>query len=942
MLQNFTKYCISNFRLIKNGKNLLKNIYMKEILKKIVLIIIILQTSIITKSQIDFYQKSFKDIVKIAYQQNKPIFLFLSNNNNECWWMENNVFNNRQISKFYNKNYVCAVFYGQINYEDLTTEKLKIKEYPYMLYYDINTESGYSLTGGRTEQQIYNYGVSVANEFKVLNVVKQKISSIGKNTRSSKYEISNNDGRYTIGVRGKRLMYGYPFPNSTSHFVINANNKKASNSPRFLIGSDLMISDNLNNKKSFFAKLFGFLKRKKKPKKVRLKSHKNVSYLSDTLLVRFDENNSMHSEISYEFNGLKITQKLSPLNKECIEVDKNDTTRYYKIDYIIENQTNKSIETGLLVLFDMMIDNNDAAQMDVFKFSQMNNLSSSRKNKRLRGKYAKYLKNDNIKRILVYKNKKLTKDLTADFRIITAPDEIHIGSWPTFYSVLWDVPEIKVGEKYYDSAIILKWNKKEYKPRSKQYYTTIFGLYNKGNLEIVPAGTNFTGTDTSGRHISIVKPQLTVKPDTIYVGQTALLEWKTKNPTNANVYISAKPRTKQRNRGRAYVKPNLTTAYHLQMLDNGKEIATATAKLVVLKRPKVKKIDIDGRFSMGTKETPITFGYPFPYSTSYFKLKHNEKYYSNNDILDNSEYLQGKQIPKEAQKNIIFYKTDNFEIIQKLIALDKKYKETNVKDAVFFRCEYIIKNLSKQKSKFDFKQILDLSAFISDSLILKLNSKPAKFNLSYFKNKVPKRILLSDYSSKLAIRLYTILKDYEQPKSVSIASWNFLKNLEIKPKYSDSTFYKNPAILLHWTKNIEASSITKFAFIIGTLNKKKLTFNYNKAKQINSFVVNFKTNKHTIQKNKKEDILNFIKNNKFDFIVLEGFTDNRGTLKTNHKLASDRINEIKHFIIDKTNTNSKNILNKVHGEFFSNIKSKNKEIDDSNERKVNILLFKIQ
>ena len=62
---------------------------------------------------------------------------------------------------------------------------------------------------------------------------------------------------------------------------------------------------------------------------------------------------------TYGFNGLKITQKLSPLNKECIEVDKNDTTRYYKIDYIIENQTNKSIETGLLVLFDMMIDNSE-------------------------------------------------------------------------------------------------------------------------------------------------------------------------------------------------------------------------------------------------------------------------------------------------------------------------------------------------------------------------------------------------------------------------------------------------------------------------------------------------------------------------------------------------------------------------------------------------------
>ena len=919
---------------------------MKKTLKKIVLIIIILQTSITINSQVDFHQRSFDDILEIAKQKNKPIFLFLSNNNNECWWMENNVFNNSKIGDFYNKNFVCAIFYGQINYTTLTTKKLKIKEYPYILYFDPNTESGYSLTGGRTEQQIYDYGVSVANEFKMLNVVKQKISSIGENTRGNKYEISNNDGRYTIGVRGERLMYGYPFPNSTSHFVVSANDKKASNSPRFLIGSDLMISDYLYNKKSFLRKFFSFFKKKRKRKKIKLKSYKNVSYLSDTLSISFDKNNSMHSEISYNFNGLKITQKLSPLNKELDKVDKNDTTRYYKIDYIIENKTDKSIETGLLVLFDMMIDDNDAAQMDVFKSGQVRKISSSRKrqNKKLRGKYAKYFKNDNIKRILVYKNKKLTKDLTADFRVITAPDEIHIGSWPTFYSVLWDVPKIKVGEKYYDSAIILKWNKKEYKPRSKQYYTTIFGLYNKGNLEIVPAGTNYTGTDTSGRHIRIVNPELTVKPDTIYVGQTAILEWKTKNPTKADIYISAKSNSKQRNRGRTYVKPSKTTTYRLQMLDNGKEIASAAASLVVLKKPEIKRINIDGKYSIGTKDTPITFGHPFPYSTSYFQLKYNEKLYCNNSSLKNFKYLTGKQAVdlKEEKRNTLIYKTDSFEINQRIIPLDKKYKITNIKNAIYFRCEYDIKNLLKQKSQFDFRQILDLSGFISDSLLLKLNNRPSKFNLTYSNAKTPQKIVLTDFSSKLSIKIYSILKGYDKPKSISIGDWHFLKNFKIKANYSDSTFYKNPTILLRWAKNIDANAVAKLAFVIGTNNNQKIKYNYNQAEQTKSLVVNFKTNKHKIANKNINEIVSFIKNNEFDFIVLEGFTDNRGTLWANHKLATERIKEIKHLIIDKTTTDSKKILNKVHGEFFSNIKNKDKEIDDSTERKVNILLFKIQ
>ncbi len=129
------------------------------------------------QSQINFLEIPFEELVEKAKQENKPIFLFLSNNNNESWWMENNVFNNQAISDFYNENFICGIYYGQINYSDLSTEKLKIKKYPFILYFDPINEAGYSASGGKTEEQIFNYGKTVANEFKILSVINHRINN---------------------------------------------------------------------------------------------------------------------------------------------------------------------------------------------------------------------------------------------------------------------------------------------------------------------------------------------------------------------------------------------------------------------------------------------------------------------------------------------------------------------------------------------------------------------------------------------------------------------------------------------------------------------------------------------------------------------------------------------------------------------------------------------
>lgn len=207
-------------------------------------------------AQINFLEVSFESLVEKAKQENKGIFVFVSNNNNESWWMENNVFQNKAIGDFYNENFVCGIYYGQINYTNLSTESLRIKKYPFMLYYHPVVDDGYRLSGGYNDEEVLWIGKSIAKEFTMFNVLSHQLQP-GNNKKPTTYKIADNDGRYTLGVKGRRLMYGYPYPNSTSHFIVNADGNMASNSPRFLINSDIDLDDYLE-RKSFFAMMFDF------------------------------------------------------------------------------------------------------------------------------------------------------------------------------------------------------------------------------------------------------------------------------------------------------------------------------------------------------------------------------------------------------------------------------------------------------------------------------------------------------------------------------------------------------------------------------------------------------------------------------------------------------------------------------------------------------------
>src|SRR5947208_1046067 len=87
-----------------------------------------------------------------------------------------------------------------------------------------------------------------------------------------------DDGRFTLGGGNKRIMYGYPIPTSTSHFIIKVDDLLASNYRGF------------GSKATYISTKRGFK----------------------------TTGNQKFCEMTFNFNGIKIIQRLIPVDKNFI------------------------------------------------------------------------------------------------------------------------------------------------------------------------------------------------------------------------------------------------------------------------------------------------------------------------------------------------------------------------------------------------------------------------------------------------------------------------------------------------------------------------------------------------------------------------------------------------------------------------------------------------
>lgn len=232
-----------------------------------------------------------------------------------------------------------------------------------------------------------------------------------------------DDGRFTLGVRGERIMYGYPVPLSTSHFVLRVGERFASN----------------------YAGL-GIPHIKSERKTV---THEGVPA----------------TEARFRYHGIELIQRLIPLNKERTPESDPAAIQYYRIAYEIRNQHAQPQKAGLMLLIDTMIADNDAAPVQ--------------HSGRVLTTEGKYEDNSVPDEVLVYKAGRDLSQLTGQMFLkssgATAPDSFFVGRWPVFHSAVWDISPLPV--VYGDSAVVLRWSPQSLAAGQERNLSTIYGIH---------------------------------------------------------------------------------------------------------------------------------------------------------------------------------------------------------------------------------------------------------------------------------------------------------------------------------------------------------------------------------------------------------------------------------------------------------------------------------
>ncbi|MGF1532212.1 MAG: OmpA family protein [Bernardetiaceae bacterium] len=133
------------------------------------------------------------------------------------------------------------------------------------------------------------------------------------------------DGRFTIGYQDHPLLFGYPHRYSSSHFILQAGARLASNSP------DFYQTQHLLGERITRAKIVGL----------------------ET------EVGSRYIETHFSFAQLSIKQKLIPVDAQLQPVPLGKDGTYYRIEYEITNNADRRIPVGLSLMLDAKIEDKD-------------------------------------------------------------------------------------------------------------------------------------------------------------------------------------------------------------------------------------------------------------------------------------------------------------------------------------------------------------------------------------------------------------------------------------------------------------------------------------------------------------------------------------------------------------------------------------------------------
>jgi len=772
--------------------------------------------------------------------------------------------------------------------------------------------------------------------FLILNAGNAQVTTDTTSLKSITQYFPKSDGRFTLGVDGRRLMFGYPFPYSTSHFVVKVEDKFASNYAGFGWQALFRI------KRTFLQRVMRFLFRIKDDYFVLPSAFndKNLSYLRDTLEVIGTPTSSYRMNIRFKFSGIDIYQKLTPVDANLNQIGYNRQGQYYKVEYIFVNTSDTAKSIGLLTMYDTMMDNNDACSMEAFNGELANNLKEYPKQKI---GFEKHFETDAMPdRLMVYENKVLKRaGLTGDIHFrskgATPPDDLFIGPWPYYNSVVWNYQTSANPIKYYDSAILMKWKDRIIAAHDTLRIYTFYGLYNKGFLRLVPSANN--------------TQMLTFEavPDHIYSGEKSTLKWKTDSTFKADIVISTNKNKKVPWKGSMSVSPKVTTPYTMGMYQNGKLLSVLPAIVYVMP----KKIDTivvddykyylsDGRFNVGNSlNSRFTFGYPLPFSSSYFVVSVDSLKAANSPMLPrNIKYVTGcrKIGNRISDTSSIDFEFANLDISQTITAVDMRYKPTTFAKANKLKVEYEVLNATNKKiANVGLSVLLDITLNNNDEPRFRKIKQNDEVFIDLNRNEFPDSIIADD-STGIGVAVFAKPGSPKAPNNIMLSSWQYLNTFIINSNNTKNKMLADKAILLNWRKRdlLPGDKIQANFYLSSIKNSDISKFAYANSSKMELHKIYFESNKTNIQKSDIENIKQFIDNKNFDCILVESFCDEKGDDKYNYNLSKRRNVAIRDILL-KLGVEKSKILMKSNGEFYA--KQENLLIKKSENRIGIITLF---
>lgn len=132
-------------------------------MKRFILISLVLFSVTYSEAQITFFKGSWEEVLKEASETKKPIFVdFYATWCGPCKYMSKKVFTNPDVAKLYNQNFISFKVDAESE-EKALVEKVQLKAYPTLVYFDHTGELILSNVGAMEAHDMIQKGNQIIN-----------------------------------------------------------------------------------------------------------------------------------------------------------------------------------------------------------------------------------------------------------------------------------------------------------------------------------------------------------------------------------------------------------------------------------------------------------------------------------------------------------------------------------------------------------------------------------------------------------------------------------------------------------------------------------------------------------------------------------------------------------------------------------------------------------